>query len=448
MRIRQTSCILASFTAVHAQEVGWTANGRDVAGHPLSSRIRDHARERRAARGRLDVPHRRNRSALRDAQAGCVRGDAARRRRHDVSSARRSAASSRSTPRPGGSAGSSTRRSRATSRYGDFASRGVSTWLDRRAPRRTRACRAPHLRRHRRQSQLFALDARDGTPLRGVRRAAASVDLEDGLRIAPFEPQAYSMTSPPVVVNGVRRHRLVDRRQQPPDTAERRGARRSTRAPARCAGPGIRFRRTRAIRRTATWRGRDGAQDRRARTRGRCSRPIPSAISCSCRPAAPRPDYYGGLRLGDNRYANSIVALRASTGQRGRGRSRPCTTTSGTTTTRRRRRSSPITRDGTRVPAVLQATKTGMLFVLDRETGRPIFPVEERAVPASDIPGEEASPTQPFTTRDAAAQPASIHASTTCGAPTTPIARRAAPPIAGAAQRGDLHAAEPARARS
>src|SRR2546430_6355861 len=57
----------------------------------------------------------------------------------------------------------------------------------------------------------------------------------------------------------------------------------------------------------------------------------------------------------------------------------------------------PVPRDGAAVPAVLQATKTGMLFVLDRETGRPIFPVEERPVPASDIPGEQASGTQPFT---------------------------------------------------
>src|SRR5690606_28052106 len=50
------------------------------------------------------------------------------------------------------------------------------------------------------------------------------------------------------------------------------------------------------------------------------------------------------------------------------------------------------------VPAVLQATKTGMLFVLHAETGEPLFPVEERPVPASRIPGEQASPTQPFVT--------------------------------------------------
>ena len=108
------------------------------------------------------------------------------------------------------------------------------------------------------------------------------------------------------------------------------------------------------------------------------------------------PDYYGALRLGDNRYANSIVALRAATGEvvwafqtvhhdlwDYDNASPPALVT--------------LTRDGRAVPAVLQATKTGMLFVLDRETGAPVFPVEERAVPASDIPLEEAARTQPFT---------------------------------------------------
>lgn len=55
-----------------------------------------------------------------------------------------------------------------------------------------------------------------------------------------------------------------------------------------------------------------------------------------------------------------------------------------------------LTRDGKKVPVVIQGNKTGLLFVLDRDTGLPIFPVEERAVPKSDVPGEEASPTQPF----------------------------------------------------
>jgi quinoprotein glucose dehydrogenase len=113
--------------------------------------------------------------------------------------------------------------------------------------------------------------------------------------------------------------------------------------------------------------------------------------------SAPSPDYYGGRRLGRNDYANSIVALRAATGEvvwhfqtvhhdlwDYDNASPPLL--------------AEVTIDGRKVAAVLQATKTGMLFVLDRETGRPLVPVEERAVPPSDVPGEEAWPTQPFST--------------------------------------------------
>ncbi len=121
------------------------------------------------------------------------------------------------------------------------------------------------------------------------------------------------------------------------------------------------------------------------------------------------PDYYGALRLGDNRYANSIVALRASTGAvvwhfqtvhhdlwDYDNASPPALVN--------------VTRDGKTIPAVVQATKTGQLFVLHRETGVPIFPVEERKVPASTIPGEEASPTQPFTTLTPPLSPHSLTA--------------------------------------
>jgi quinoprotein glucose dehydrogenase len=64
-----------------------------------------------------------------------------------------------------------------------------------------------------------------------------------------------------------------------------------------------------------------------------------------------------------------------------------------------------LTIDGARVPALLQATKAGHLFLLHRETGAPLFAVEERPVPASDVPGETSAPTQPFPTF-----PPSLHA--------------------------------------
>jgi quinoprotein glucose dehydrogenase len=55
-----------------------------------------------------------------------------------------------------------------------------------------------------------------------------------------------------------------------------------------------------------------------------------------------------------------------------------------------------LTHDGKKIPVVIQGNKTGFLFVLNRDTGEPVFPVEERAVPKSDVAGEAASPTQPF----------------------------------------------------
>src|SRR6185436_18835790 len=57
-----------------------------------------------------------------------------------------------------------------------------------------------------------------------------------------------------------------------------------------------------------------------------------------------------------------------------------------------------VTHDGQPRDAVAQATKSGFVFLLDRETGKPLFPVEERPVPQSDVPGEATWPTQPFPT--------------------------------------------------
>ena len=107
------------------------------------------------------------------------------------------------------------------------------------------------------------------------------------------------------------------------------------------------------------------------------------------------PDFYGGLRPGDNRWANSVVALHARSGEVAWGfqlvhhdlwdydtASPPLLTT--------------LRHNGEDVPVVIQGNKTGFLYVLNRDTGKPVFPVEERQVPRSDVPGELASPTQPF----------------------------------------------------
>ncbi len=107
------------------------------------------------------------------------------------------------------------------------------------------------------------------------------------------------------------------------------------------------------------------------------------------------PDYYGGLRPGDDKWADSIVALRGKTGEFVWGfqlvhhdlwdydsASPPLLTT--------------LQHDGKTIPVVIQGNKTGFLYVLNRDTGVPVFPVEERPVPQTDVAGEVTSPTQPF----------------------------------------------------
>ena len=115
--------------------------------------------------------------------------------------------------------------------------------------------------------------------------------------------------------------------------------------------------------------------------------------------ASAAPNFYGGTRPGDNRYANSVVALHGSTGKVAwhfqtihhdvwdwDHPAAPILV--------------DITRDGANgrevIPAVVQLTKQAFVFVLHRETGEPVFPVEERPVPTDGVPGEYLSPTQPF----------------------------------------------------
>jgi glucose dehydrogenase len=113
---------------------------------------------------------------------------------------------------------------------------------------------------------------------------------------------------------------------------------------------------------------------------------------------APTAAYYGGHRPGDNLFSNALVALDAKTGKRvwhfqtvhhdlweydlvG-----PPTL-------------GDIRVDGRRIKAVMQPSKTGFLYVFDRATGKPVWPIDERPVPQSTVPGEKTSPTQPFPTK-------------------------------------------------
>jgi quinoprotein glucose dehydrogenase len=130
------------------------------------------------------------------------------------------------------------------------------------------------------------------------------------------------------------------------------------------------------------------------------------------------PDYYGGLRPGDNKWANSIVALRAKTGEVAWGfqlvhhdlwdydcASPPLLAT--------------LKRNGRSIPVVIQGNKTGFLYVRNRDTGEPVFPVEERPVPQSDVPGEVTSPTQPFPSAPPPLVPQEISADAAWGVSAT-----------------------------
>ncbi len=112
----------------------------------------------------------------------------------------------------------------------------------------------------------------------------------------------------------------------------------------------------------------------------------------------PTDDYYGGHRLGNNLFANSLVCIDINTGKRVWyyqithhdiwNYDLP---------------QAPILANvrvnGKSVKAIVQLTKQAYAYVLDRVTGQPIWPIEERPVPASDVPGERASPTQPIPTK-------------------------------------------------
>jgi len=109
-------------------------------------------------------------------------------------------------------------------------------------------------------------------------------------------------------------------------------------------------------------------------------------------------DFWGGNRAGENLFANSVLALNAETGERIWhfqtvhhdiwDRDLPAAPNLVT-----------VEHEGRRIDAVAQITKSGHVFLLDRETGEPLFPVEERPFPPSDLQGEEAWPTQPIPTK-------------------------------------------------
>jgi len=276
--------------------------------------------------------------------------------------------------------------------FGDFTSRGVSYWVDSR--RRTQSG-GECVRRvivATIDGRLIALDADRGTPCSAF-GTGGTIDLRGSLRNKPEESSEYEVTSPPAIINDiiVVGSAVADNSRTDAASGEvrafdaRTGALRWTWDPIPQDSTDAAWR---------TWIG-PRAHATGAANAWSVIAADPARDLVFVPTGSASPDYFGGERIGDNRYANSVVALRASTGRVVWHfqvvhhdlwdydiASPPALVT--------------LRKDGRAIPVVLQSTKTGQLFVLNRDTGVPVFPVEERPVPASDVAGERASPTQPF----------------------------------------------------
>jgi quinoprotein glucose dehydrogenase len=273
-----------------------------------------------------------------------------------------------------------------TARYGELAARGVASWIDRQAQPGA-PCRhtifAGTL-----DARLMALDGATGQPCpRFAQQGFAS--LRDGIRM--HDAASYLVTSPPAIAGDVVvvGSAIGDNRAQQLEEGIVRGYDARTGRLLWAWDPV-----PRAAANPADW---DAAQ---ARSTGAANGWAPISADAArglvfVPTSSPSPDFYGGGRRGSNRDANSVVAIRAATGE---------------VAWRRQLvhhdlwdydlASQPVLADlvveGRKRAVVIQGTKMGFVFVLDRDTGEFVFPVEEVAVPGSDVPGEQASPTQPF----------------------------------------------------
>ena len=264
-----------------------------------------------------------------------------------------------------------------------FVHRGIAAWRD----VRTHALRILINSRYR----LIELDARTGTPVEAFGRHGV-VDLLAGLQW-PVNPKHYTNTSPPIVYrdlvivgNGVA-DRLIYRKDPPGDVRayDARTGRLawSFHTVPRDGEAGA-----------ETWR--NGAHRYTGHTNVWAPMSLDARRGLLYLPVStPSNDFYGGNRPGAGLFGDTLVCLDAVTGRRrwhfqlvhhGLWDYDPPAAPSLVT----------IESGGRRVDAVVQLTKQGLVFAFDRVTGRPLWPIEERPVPASDVPGEQAWPTQPF----------------------------------------------------
>lgn len=268
--------------------------------------------------------------------------------------------------------------------YGDYANRGVSTWKSPAGQRRIFIATI--------DARLIAVDAATGRPCAGFGDNGV-IDLRHGLRIQPHGFADYEETSPPAIIGDtlVIGSGIADNGRTDQPSGEIRAFNVITGQlkwtwdpiPQNPATPGA-----------ETWKNGSAARTGAANAWSVIAAdPVRKLVFVPTGSASP--DYYGGERLGNNLFANSIVALNPETGQLvwhfqtvhhdlwDYDVATPPLLFD-------------IHRNGTTIPAIAVGSKTANLFILNRETGEPIFGVEERAVPKSDTPGEVSSPTQPF----------------------------------------------------
>ncbi len=248
-------------------------------------------------------------------------------------------------------------------------------------------------------ARLIALEAATGEPCADF-GVVGTVNLLDGVEHLT-DPWEYNVTSPPTVVgdNVIVGSSIADttRRIQPPGLARAYDARtgalvwRFNTIPQ----PGEAGNETWE---NESWKQTGGANVWSTMTadleRGLVFLPVSAA----------GPDFFGGDRPGANLFSDSVVALDARTGKY-RWHFQTVHHDLWDYDLAAPPNLVRVKHEGREIDAVAQATKTGFVFLLDRETGKPLFPVEEKSVPPSDVPDEKAWPTQPFPAKPAPLAP-------------------------------------------
>ena len=282
--------------------------------------------------------------------------------------------------------------------YGDYTNRGASTWKSPSGQRRIFIATI--------DARLIAVDAATGKPCADFGDNGI-VNLRQGLRIPIRHYSDYEETSPPAIVGNtiIVGSGIADNRAADQPSGEVRGFDVVTGKEKWAWDP---IPQDSPTGRPETWK-KELTKNIGAANAWSVIAADPTRNLVFIPTGSASPDYFGGKRPGNDLFADSIVALRADTGKMVwyfqtvhhdlwdyDVASPPLLF--------------DIHRNGKTIPAIAVGSKTGNLFLLNRETGKPIFGVEERPVPKSDVPGETSSPTQPFPLKPAPVTPQKISA--------------------------------------